>query len=111
SVPEQPWPFLEPNSALFTHLEGVAPFSGLPSSAQDQDSLPYPPEWAAVHHVFEDGWIWSLRFDNGNTSVGVAASPRLSHQLDLSSGDRGWENLLRSYPSLHHFRRGTPIRP
>ena len=34
---------------------------------------PYPPDDAALHHVFEGGWIWVLRFRSGIVSAGVIA--------------------------------------
>ena len=35
---------------------------------------PYPEDWAAVHHVIDEGWMYSLRFDDGITSAGFAVT-------------------------------------
>ncbi|MEP7344690.1 MAG: FAD-dependent oxidoreductase, partial [Gemmatimonadaceae bacterium] len=37
---------------------------------------PYPDDWAAVHHLIDEGWMYSLRFDDGVTSAGFALTPR-----------------------------------
>ena len=59
--------------ALYSHFSGV--------KRLDEDvpfdtgaTPPYPVDDAAVHHVFDGGWIWVLRFNNGITSAGVAAT-------------------------------------
>ena len=31
----------------------------------------YPVDDAAVHHIFDGGWIWVLKFNNGITSAGL----------------------------------------
>jgi tetracycline 7-halogenase / FADH2 O2-dependent halogenase len=38
---------------------------------------------AAVHHVFDGGWIWVLRFNNRITSARVAAAPALAAEIRL----------------------------
>ncbi|MDQ2731890.1 MAG: FAD-dependent oxidoreductase, partial [Armatimonadota bacterium] len=104
----EPWPFLPPVQALYSHFQGLPPMSAASGSSEEP---PYPPERAAVHHIFDGGWIWSLRFDNGITSAGVAARPWLADELALSSGPQGWQNLLDRFPSLEFFRQAVPIRP
>ena len=37
---------------------------------------PYPDDWAAVHHIIDEGWMYSLRFDDGVTSAGFVLTPR-----------------------------------
>src|SRR5207248_3712818 len=57
-------------------------------------------EDAAVHHVFDGGWIWVLRFNNGITSAGVAANDQLANALGFSEGAPAWKRLLRRLPTL-----------
>ena len=59
-------------SGLYTHFADV---KKLETIAARDESPPYPVDDAAVHHVFSGGWIWVLRFNNGITSAGVAATP------------------------------------
>ncbi len=82
--------------ALFAHFTDVAP---LPE-AFTEGSPPYPPEQAAVHHVFEGGWVWVLRFNNGVTSAGVAATDALATRWGFAAGESAWRALLRELPSL-----------
>jgi tetracycline 7-halogenase / FADH2 O2-dependent halogenase len=74
--------------ALYTHFSGVARF------ADAVEEPPYAVDDAALHHVFDGGWIWVLRFNNGLTSAGVAG------QLRLEEGKAAWERLLDCLPSV-----------
>jgi FADH2 O2-dependent halogenase len=87
-----------PTQALFSHFTGVGPLPDsftLPGRAS-----PYPPENAAVHHIFPGGWIWVLKFNNGVTSAGVAATDAVAEALDFASGGSAWKRLLGRLPSL-----------
>ena len=50
------------------------------------EAPPYPVDDAALHHVFDGGWMWVLRFGNGVTSAGVAVVDALAE--DLRAGRR-----------------------
>jgi FADH2 O2-dependent halogenase len=103
---------LETRSALvFGHLEGVAPLEevlpGLPAG-------PYPDEWAAVHHLLDEGWMYSLRFDHGTTSAGFLLTPAGFASLAPAAGaDALWRALLGRYPTLERAfggaRPGAPL--
>jgi FADH2 O2-dependent halogenase len=83
--------------ALYTHFDGVRRWDELhPSTALP----PYPVDDAAMHHVFDGGWIWVLRFNNLITSAGVAATRTLANDLRLADGARAWERLLERLPSV-----------
>src|SRR6185295_7886938 len=76
---------------------------------------PYPEDWAAVHHVLDEGWMYVLRFDHGVVSAGLLAMPagarglRLTLRGDASSG---WRRLLARYPSLaKQFGEAQPLFP
>jgi FADH2 O2-dependent halogenase len=96
---------------------------GSPESAAPP---PYPPDDAAVHHIFPGGWIWILRFNNGVTSAGVAATDEAAARLGFATpADRAeepnarrsrytaaWDALIQSIPALREqFVRAHPIRP
>jgi FADH2 O2-dependent halogenase len=105
------FPGLPGTSALFTHFESVRRLEELPGFASAEEP-PYPPDDAAVHHVFDGGWIWVLRFENGITSAGVAARPELARDLGFSEGVRAWERLLSRLPSVAaQFAEARPILP
>jgi FADH2 O2-dependent halogenase len=94
--------------ALYSHFSGVT----RPQDSKWSDSSPYPPEDAAVHHVFEGGWIWVLRFNSGITSAGVAATGKLAASLRLDEGESGWCRLLDKLPALQpQFASASSVQP
>jgi FADH2 O2-dependent halogenase len=66
---------------------------------------------AALHHVFDGGWMWVLRFANGVTSAGVAVEDWLAEDLKLADGEPAWHRLLARYPSVAaQFADARPTR-
>ena len=85
--------------ALYSHFIGVERCDGMP----DYDvtgNPPYPLDDAAVHHVFENGWMWVLRFNNGVTSAGIVVTDEMARELKLSDGEAAWQRFLARYPSI-----------
>jgi len=100
------FPGLPETEGLFAHFEGVRRLDAmgiLPSN----DSPPYAADDAALHHVFDGGWIWVLRFRNGITSAGVAATPSLARELGLSEGAPAWDRLLDRFPTIRDQFAGS----
>lgn len=61
---------------------------------------PYPCDDAALHHVFDGGWMWVLRFDNGVTSAGFSLDPD-RFPLDRNINPVAeWEALMRRLPAV-----------
>lgn len=96
-LPEETFDSMPATQALFTHFRDVGP---LPEEFSSPQRSPYPPEQAAVHHVFPGGWVWVLKFNNGITSAGVAATDAVANELCFKSGEPGWRRLLHRLPSL-----------
>ncbi|MDQ6635726.1 MAG: FAD-dependent monooxygenase [Gemmatimonadota bacterium] len=99
------------SSLVWSHFEGarlmrdVAP--GLPDG-------PYPDDWAAVHHVIDEGWMYSLRFDHGVTSAGFLVTPRGQATLNANETDGPtlWRVLLAKYPTIEAlFGEAAPLMP
>ena len=104
-----PLRWLPHTQGLYSHFENVdlwenvAPADGTP---------PYPPDAAALHHVFPGGWIWVLRFNNGITSAGAALTDQLAATLHASEGAPAWDRLLQSLPSVQEqFRSARATLP
>jgi tetracycline 7-halogenase / FADH2 O2-dependent halogenase len=96
--------------ALYSHFINVARCDDMPDFAAD-GVPPYPMDDAALHHVFDGGWMWVLRFGNGVTSAGIAVTESLAKELRLSDGAAAWERFLARYPSIAaQFADATPIR-
>lgn len=94
---DAPMPWLPPTQALFTHFEHVARWDTLMSA---DATPPFPVDDAAAHHVLPGAWIWVLRFNNGLTSAGVAATEPVAHAMKLAEGSPAWQRLLAHYPSI-----------
>lgn len=100
------------SALVFSHFTGVPLMTdlvpGLPPG-------PYPDDWAAMHHVIDGGWMYSLRFDNGVVSAGFALSPRglaAATESPAPDAQQLWDLLLDRYPTIGAaFGAATPIRP
>jgi FADH2 O2-dependent halogenase len=92
--------------SVFCHFRNVPRWESLHPPA---GTPPFPPDDAALHHVFDDGWMWVLRFNNGITSAGFARRPTVA---DAGSAAERWRALLNQYPSVSEaFEGSEPIRP
>lgn len=101
---------MPPTSGVFAHFRDVARMDSIRPELRDP-ALPYPPDDAAVHHVFSGGWIWVLRFNNGITSAGAAFTPA-TQLRSLENPEAAWKELLQQLPSVAEmFRNATPITP
>ena len=106
SLPAVPLPDLPPGQALYTHFTNVQRLDA------PGDEPPYPVDDAAVHHVFDGGWIWVLRFNNGITSAGVAATDHAAARFGLGEGAPGWQRLLECLPTVREqFAEAVADRP
>ncbi|MGQ0714162.1 MAG: NAD(P)/FAD-dependent oxidoreductase [Gemmatimonadaceae bacterium] len=100
------------SALVFSHFSDVRTMSevaaGLPEG-------PYPDDWAAVHHLIDEGWMYSLRFDHGVTSAGFALTPRGLAELGVSGtvdAEALWCALLARYPTLAGaFADAKPLMP
>jgi FADH2 O2-dependent halogenase len=96
--------------ALYSHFLNVARCDEMPDFATD-GVPPYPMDDAALHHVFDEGWMWVLRFGNGVTSAGIAVTESLANELRLADGAPAWDRFLGRYPSIAaQFADAKPIR-
>jgi FADH2 O2-dependent halogenase len=100
------------SAIVFSHFDGVRLMNDVVPGMADG---PYPDDWAAVHHLIDEGWMYSLRFDDGVTSAGFLLTPRglaslaSSHSTDA---DALWGALLQRYPTLESaFADAAPLMP
>jgi FADH2 O2-dependent halogenase len=96
-LPEVPFKNLPTTHVLYSHFHGVKRWDELHPSVENP---PYPIDDAAVHHVFDGGWIWVLRFNNGVTSAGVAATAGIAREFQFAEGEAAWKRLLEKFPSV-----------
>jgi len=100
---------------LFSHFTGARLFAEVAREAGAAlPAGPYPEDWAAVHHVLDEGWMYVLRFDDGVVSAGLLATPTGARRFSLAKGDSAgsWQALLARYPSLAaQFQDARPSFP
>ena len=96
NLPEIPLPEFPVTQALYSHFSGVTRFGEEIHLRGERP--PYPVEDAAVHHIFDGGWVWVLHFNNGITSAGAAMTDALGDRLRLQDGEPGWQRLLHLLP-------------
>jgi len=85
--------------ALYSHFIGVHRCDAMPDY-EVAGAPPYPMDDAAVHHVFDGGWMWVLRFNNGVTSSGIVVTEETARELKLSEGEAAWRRFLARFPSI-----------
>jgi len=108
-APETRLRWMPPTQGLYTHFEGVGPWHRTRSS---EETPPFPPDAAALHHVFSGGWIWVLRFANGITSAGAALTDRIAADVAAADGGPAWDRLLATLPSVEdQFRGSRAVHP
>jgi FADH2 O2-dependent halogenase len=87
--------------ALFSHFRNVANWDDLyTNSGGIASDHPYPCDDAALHHVFDGGWMWVLRFDNGVTSAGFSLDPDRFPFDKSVSPETEWSAMLQRLPSV-----------
>jgi FADH2 O2-dependent halogenase len=101
---------------LFSHFQGARLFEDVGREAGAAMAAgPYPDDWAAVHHLLDEGWMYELRFDDGVVSAGLLATPAGARRLGLRAGcdpAAAWRRLLARYPSLAaQFAPAEPVFP
>ncbi|MGA2050421.1 MAG: FAD-dependent oxidoreductase [Terracidiphilus sp.] len=96
---------------LYSHFTGVSRLEGA-SWSRIGEPPPFPIDDAAVHHVFDGGWIWVLQFNCGVTSAGVAATDELASRLRFSDGAEAWSRVVDMIPALkEQFAEARAIQP
>jgi FADH2 O2-dependent halogenase len=99
ALPSGPFKGFPRTHTVFSHFTDVHRTSAMPQFTTD-GVPPYPPDDAALHHVFDDGWMWVLRFGNGITSAGVSVTDSLAAKLNLPDKVAAWERTLARYPTI-----------
>jgi FADH2 O2-dependent halogenase len=100
-IPLDPDRMRTASRAVFGHFTGVQSWQTLLESrgAKTADHT-FACDDAALHHVFDGGWMYVLRFNNGVTSAGFLIDCR-SHPLDPAvSPEDEWREWLDRYPSV-----------
>lgn len=98
---------------LFSHFTEVAKWHDLyERRGGNTAGHPYPCDDSALHHVFDGGWMWVLRFDNGVTSAGFSLDPDRFPRETAGSPETEWTRIMSRLPAVaEQFADAKPTVP
>jgi len=96
--------------AIFGHFRGVHPVEDV-LEAPDP-AFRFRRDAGTIHHAFDGGWIWVIRFDNGVASVGTVLD-RARYPLDERvSPEAELRAIVERFPTVAaHLGEMEPTRP
>jgi FADH2 O2-dependent halogenase len=99
--------------SIYAHFRDVRTWSEMVGEAGgDAAAHPFACDDAALHHVFDGGWMWMLRFNNGVTSAGWLLDAHRFPSNPSPSGTDEWSNWLAEFPSIaRQFRDARLVDP
>lgn len=90
--------------ALFSHFVDVPHWSThLREAGFQSRDHPYNPDYSALHHVWDNGWMWMLRFDDDRTSAGFLINQKKNKFQNSKTPLRAWEEIINKFPSLRQL--------
>jgi len=97
---------------VFAHFANVTRWKRcLETRGIDTTDHPFDCDHAALHHVFEGGWMWQLRFNDETVSAGFVQDLNRGERPDLSAAAE-WESWLRRFPAIgEQFANAKIVRP
>ena len=98
---------------LFSHFKHVKRWNDLYTARGGRaEDHPYPCDDAALHHVFDGGWMWVLPFDNGVTSAGFSLNPERFPLDSTVAPEAEWEAIMKRLPAVaEQFADAEPTVP
>jgi tetracycline 7-halogenase / FADH2 O2-dependent halogenase len=102
---------------MFVHMVNVRPFDSCVANDESRLGKLAPWHQGTLHHIFRDGWMWVIPFDNHPDSINPICSVGL--QLDPRSRPKPagvdpfdeFRSLIADYPELcRQFENAKPIR-
>ncbi len=110
-IPSHPQGLLIHSWSIFSHFREVAPWQDiLDRLGCATTSHLFACDDSALHHIFPDGWMWQLRFDNGICSAGFALAGEMP--AGALSLEQRWQERVRSHPLVaEQFRQAQRVQP
>lgn len=98
--------------AVFAHFADVTRWKRcMEMRGLDTAEHPFDCDHAALHHAFDGGWMWQLRFNDETVSAGFVQDLNRAERPNLSASDE-WDFLLRRFPSIgEQFANARIVRP
>lgn len=97
---------------VFAHFANVTRWKRcLESRGIDTTEHPFDCDHAALHHVFDGGWMWQLRFNDETVSAGFVQDLNRGERPNLSPNDE-WNSWLSRFPSIgEQYVNTKVVRP
>lgn len=113
NIDDEPERLRTRSRALYAHFRDVRRWAdALSEIGSSIDEHPFPCDDAALHHVFDGGWMWVLRFNNGVTSAGWLLDTDRSPLAEGLSADEEWARQIAEFPAIEkQFRGAQAVAP
>jgi len=96
-------------TAIYSHFESVSSWQSWISQSHDGCmEYPFNSDHSAQHHILDDRWLWTLRFDNGITSAGLVIPNTESNTESLAET---WDATINRYPSVTYMFQSAALSP
>lgn len=99
----------ETNSrAIYSHFTGVGEWQEyLIKNSFTINDYPYNPDFSALHHLIDEGWMWMLKFNDGLLSAGIVLDSKT--QKENGQPEQIWDRVLGNYPSIKLLFKGCEL--
>ena len=97
---------------VFAHFANATRWKNcLESNGLDTSEHSFDCDHAALHQVFDGGWMWQLRFNDETLSAGFVQDLNRGERPNLSANDE-WNSWLQRFPSIgEQFANAKIVRP
>lgn len=86
--------------AVYSHFEHIIKWADVLKERNiSTKDYPYRPDDSALHHLLDEAWVWSLRFNNGRTSFGFMVDGTEKHLSHMPSSEIV-AYFRRNYPDI-----------
>lgn len=98
---------------VYAHFDHVQPWQSVFSERGGRtNDHPFPCDQAALHHVFDGGWMWQLRFANDRVSAGFVLDCKRFPEDPTLTPEAEWQQWLDRFPSIaQQFHKATALTP
>jgi len=101
---------------LFTHMINVPPFDECVTRS-DTERTPVPLHKGTLHHIFDEGWLWVIPFNNTPQSknplisVGLMLDPRKLPRRPSIDPEQEFFDFIAQYPAIaRQFKNARAVR-
>jgi FADH2 O2-dependent halogenase len=101
--------FLTNSFAIFSHFNHVPRWTDMLQKAGiPSDDFLYNPDYSALHHILDEGWLWMLRFNDQRTSLGFVLDGGTAFYENLPT-EKIWNDMLKKYPSINNIIKDASL--